>query len=600
MKPHLYGTTPHIHDAASLGADELLTRSGGNTGNLLFTYALSQMLATGPSSIPWGADISNLSPSTDRLVVPLANQLGPHVDLRVLGERFKAVDIPMIGVGLGAQGPISGVDPASIPEGSWEWLRVLASKAAGEHPNIALRGQATQQAIAQNGLAQHCVVTGCPSNFINSSATLGREINRRVANGLSRVAVAAGNPFLPQFAKLEQSLLKIMEEGEGLYICQHPNDLVRLAKQQVELVTRDHFLQYRDYIKPLLDGDQFLEWFRRWAHTFASVPEWLSFATRFDLFVGTRIHGVMVGIQAGVPSVCLCIDSRTLELCQTMNIPHLDANNFRNGLALDELEAVVRAWDWRLYDDTRQVLASRFVKFFEQNGLSVVGAPKAIIHGKTVQAMKNEAKPGNVEVHQVSTAAFDGRYRQIFSGLLRSVNSETPSILSFGCSDGFESNDLASRYFHHATIYGCDIDDDALTIAKKHNKHPSRVRFVGFDRKALRALAPFDAIAAMTVFCRWPDAEKAEDISEIYNFSKFEAGVGFLVELLKPGGVLCLYNCNYRAEDTQAASELTVIENSFFLPKSQPVKIFDPSGRRLEDQRVAGILYRKRDALQAE
>ena len=593
MNPHIYGTTPHISDSTFLTADELMARSGGNTGNLLFTYALSQMLGTPPVSIPWGGDLAGLNPDHDRLVVPLANQLGPHVDLHQLCDRFAAVRVPMVGVGLGAQGPMSGVDANSIPPGSWEWLRILGSKSASGKPNISVRGQMTYDVIAERGLAKHCVITGCPSNFINPSPTLGREIFRRRGNGVARVAIAAGNPFLPEFRSLEQSLLRLMEQSDGIYICQHPIDLIRLAKQQPEQITRNHLLQYRDYLKPYLDGDQFLHWFRRWGYTFASVPEWLTFTTRYDLVVGTRIHGVMAAIQAGVPGVCLCIDSRTLELCQTMKIPHLNAHEHRNGLTLDVLESVLRQWDWRAYDETRQLLAHRLGSLFRDNGLALVGAPQAFVQKRIAQQAQYEAKPADAQVHQVSTATFDGRYPQIFASIGQVLAQENPKVLSFGCSDGFEPNELASRYFHHSAIYGCDIDEDALRIARKYNKFPLRVQYLKFDTAAMQKAGPFDAILAMAVFCRWPDAEHVEDISGIYAFDKFADGVGLLADMLAPGGVLCVYNSNYRLEATEHACRFEVL-NVPFLPDAQPVKLFEPSGRASADQRVTGILFRKR------
>lgn len=150
MKPHLYGTSPYLPDAHLLDADDLSCQSGGNTGNLMFCHSISRMLDASPISIPWGGDVSHLSSATDRLVVPLANQLGPHVDLARLAEKLSKVPIPMVGVGLGAQGSIAGIQPESIPEGSWEWLRIIATKAPSDKPNISLRGEArTKQSPAR-------------------------------------------------------------------------------------------------------------------------------------------------------------------------------------------------------------------------------------------------------------------------------------------------------------------------------------------------------------------------------------------------------------------------------------------------------------------
>lgn len=560
----------------------------------MFSHSISRMLDTSPLSIPWDTDVSHLSPKADRLVLPLANQLGPHVDLAKLAARFAKVPIPMVGLGLGAQGPITGILADSIPNGSWEWLKALASKAPSSKPNIALRGAATLEVISNKGLGDHCVVIGCPSNFLHPSATLGREIARRRANGLNRVVVAAGNPFLPQFRKLEQSLVAMVVQTDGMYVCQHPIDMLRLVKQEFAQISRANFLLYKDFTHPWLNDDDYLAWFRRYAHSFSSVPEWLSCMQGYDLVVGTRIHGVMAGIQGGVPAVCLCIDSRTLELCRTMAIPYLDANDFRDGISLEEITEHLRKWDWRLYDETRRDLAERVTSFIRDNDLEPRNALVEILKSRSKATNAYRAKPENLEAHQVSTASFDDRYPSIFSGIQRSLDSQNPKILSFGCSDGYETNDLASKHFHHAQIVGCDVDDDALRIALSQNRHPSRVSIIRSDPDELKQLAPFDAVVSMAVLCRWPDTREMDDISKIYPFSKFSDSIDLLVSLLRPNGILCIYNANYRVVDTERVADLEVVDVPGLIPKTQPVRLFDQTGKPLADQKTSGVLFRKR------
>lgn len=379
MKAHSYGISPYLPDAAFFNTNELSYQTGENTGNLIFCHAISRVLGTGPDSIHWGKDLSHLSPDRDRLVVPLANFLGPHVDLSGLAETFRSIHVPVVGIGLGAQGPITGIKIESIPEGSWKWLRVLASKSVTDRPNISLRGQATYDVIASKGLADKCVVTGCPSNFINPSAMLGREIiNKWKSNGILRVAVTAGAPA-HSLPKLEQSLVSLVERTNGIYVCQAPIDMLRLYKQEIDQISRENLLKYREYIHPMLDDEKFISWFRRWSYAFTSVPEWLSFMKGFDVVIGTRIHGVMAGIQSGVPSICLCTDSRTLELCETMMIPHVDASRYKEGIDIDQINEIIEKWDWLTYDVNRRMLAERFSKFFKDNQLGVFGALSSIL-----------------------------------------------------------------------------------------------------------------------------------------------------------------------------------------------------------------------------
>jgi hypothetical protein len=592
MKLHLYGTSPYLPDAAYLSADELSHQSGGNTGNLMFCHAVSRMTGAGPESMPWGASLDGLDPLADLLVLPLANQLGAHVDLGALADKMARPKIPMVGIGLGAQGPIHGVDAAAIPQGTWKWLRVILERSVDGKPNVALRGEETLRVIEAQGLADGCVVTGCPSNFLNPSATLGREISRRRANSVKRIAVPAGNPFLLQHSLLEQSLRSLVESTNGTYVCQHPIDMLRLAKIEYKTIERSIFSRYRSYIHPELDDDGFLDWFRSHAYAYASVPEWIATMARHDMVIGTRIHGVMAGIQAGIPSVCLCIDSRTKELCQTMAIPYADANDYREGISIDAIQEILDNWDGRQYDDNRRMLGHRLASFLRENRIKPRGALQALL-GTRFSGNSLEGSAAAEGSHQLSTTSSAGRYHAIFSAAALAVDVVNPSVLSFGCADGYELNDLATKHFHHGRVVGCDIDLDAQRIANICNAQPARVKIIGADPDLLAAHGPYDVIVAMAVLCRWPETRSMEDISECYPFSGFEEQLRKLIELLVPGGVLCVYNSNYRVVDSSLMAQLEVVNNPELIPTSQPVRLFHPSGQPRADNISDGFVFRK-------
>ncbi len=592
MKAHLFGTSPYLPDAGVITADQLHIQTGGNTGNLMFAHSVTRMLDIPPESISWSNNVQHLNPKTNRLVMPLANQLGPHVDLKKLAETLRSVEVPLVGIGLGAQGPITGPVIDSIPEGSWEWVRVLVEKAPSKAPNLALRGQSTYDMLAEKGFGSNCVVTGCPSNFINPSPYLGREIYRRRSNGIRKIAVAAGNPFLAQFRVLEQCLVELVNSSNGIYICQHPIDMLRLSKGEAGAITHEYYQLYRNYIAPYLSDDQFLLWFKNNAHAFSSVPEWLATMKRYDLVIGTRIHGIMAGIQAGVPSLCLCIDSRTLELCQTMNIPHLDANNYKNGIGLYEIDNALRDWNWRNYDDNRRNLADVFSKFFSDNDIPAKGSVKKLTEGFQSLANLRKKRQDCNDTHQVSTASVGNKYDHIFLTISKHLNVRPVKILSYGCSDGYEPNDLANQFFTTSLVFGCDIDEVALDIARKTNQHPARVRILDFNQEILAQEGPFDLIIAMSVLCRWPDTQNVENASKVYSFDKFSTALKDLVGLLSPNGLICVYNSNYRVMDVDLCGALEPVALKG-LPKVQAVRIFDVDGVPLKEQIVDNIIFKK-------
>jgi SAM-dependent methyltransferase len=368
--------------------------------------------------------------------------------------------------------------------------------------------------------------------------------------------------------------------------------MLRLAKFEHQTIDRPIFSRYRNYIHPELDDDSFLGWFRAHAHAFASVPEWIAMMARHDMVIGTRIHGVMAGIQAGVPSLCLCIDSRTKELCQTMSIPYADADDYAGGIDMDAIQDILDRWDGRQYDDNRRMLGSRLASLLRDNRIEPRGALQKLlrngVHGSSVEAVT--AAEG---AHQASTYSSKGRYHEIFSAAASAVSVVNPSVLSFGCADGYELEELATRYFHHGRVVGCDIDLDARRIANLCNAHPRRVKVIGAEPELLAAHGPYDLVVAMGVLCRWPETRSMEDISEYYPFSRFEEQIRKFLELLAPDGVLCVYNSNYRVIDSGLMSQLEVVKNPELIPVTQPVRLFHPSGQPRSNNVSEGFVFRK-------
>jgi hypothetical protein len=361
----------YVPDAPFLSSTDFFKKYSPNNGNFVFCHALSQILNCSPVAINWHTYSKEKYPDIEVLVLPLANHLGSHADLGNLAKLFEKIDIPMIGVNLGIQSPLGSVEPKGIPDGTWHWFEQLAKHSQGNIPNISLRGKDTYNFIAKRNMQQHCVVTGCPSNFINPSVTLGEDISKKVIPDNPRFAIAAGNPFLGNFSQIEQSFIDLVNKTHGLYVCQHPEALIQLSRGESHDVPEDRIAQAKRYMMPNLSTADFINWFRSNSHVFFSVPEWMETLKRFDVVVGTRIHGTLIGIQAGVPSLCVCVDARTLELCQTMHIPHVDARAYPNGMPQEDIITILREWDWKKYDTTRKELATVLRKLFESNGIAV-------------------------------------------------------------------------------------------------------------------------------------------------------------------------------------------------------------------------------------
>ena len=150
--------------------------------------------------------------------------------------------------------------------------------------------------------------------------------------------------------------------------------------------------------------------------------------------------------------------------------------------------------------------------------------------------------------NQIAHSTKTNRYPQIFTELTEIVDG-TPSILSFGCSTGKETNTLANTYFKESKITGYDISKKVIQKNIQNNNN-SNITY----RHNFTDLTSYDLIFAMSVLCRWP-----ERVGE-YSFETFSKTLEEIDKLLNVNGYLCIYNSKYLFTDTEISKKYKVIE----------------------------------------
>lgn len=364
-------------DVYKKSAEALFNDTGGNSGNLAFLYALVIHLPSSTPILHWGASPEQIRSAGDILVLPLANQLGSHTNLEHAAERLRLFDLPILGIGLGAQADVQSVD-VTLQQGTMDWLKALAEGAPSGNPNVGVRGAYTKGQIERHGFEHTAVVTGCPSNFINMSDDVGARVSRGFEKKPERIGVMAGIPFIPKLAKLEQDLSTIVTETGGAYIVQHGLEMLRLARNEFDLIKPETLELCRSYIMPSLNPSQFRLWCRQYAYAFYDARMWMDFVTRFDFVVGTRFHGAMLAIQAGVPAACITHDSRTQEMCQTMGVPSCHYSDIDVPLTKDNIMDFF-SFDADKYRSTRSDLLGRYTKIYQDADVPISPGLKNLV-----------------------------------------------------------------------------------------------------------------------------------------------------------------------------------------------------------------------------
>lgn len=365
----LMGIAPSIPTAVHMDATGLNAAVGHNVGNLAFVHAIDQQLGGGLTRFRRLHQPKGINDASEPIaVLPCANHLSARLDMAGEAEHFTQITKPMVAIGLGAQAGISRSELPDLPDGSVKWLRDLAERAPSDAPNISVRGEFTLRVLEKYGVGSSGVALGCPTLFLSPQKDLGRQIGRAFDRPIRRVAVAAGHYKWKHMRDTERSLARLVEQTNGAYILQSPLEMLQAHRGEWDKLNDDTRRDMAD----TSNGSEadIVDWYRRYSAAFFDIPAWMNYLRSFDFVIGPRIHGVMLGLQAGVPGVCIAHDSRTAELCETMAVPYVLHSEVRAGVALDDLKRMF-VFDDVAFDARRKELLNRYRDFLGANGLTL-------------------------------------------------------------------------------------------------------------------------------------------------------------------------------------------------------------------------------------
>jgi Polysaccharide pyruvyl transferase len=285
-----------------------------NVGNLVFSHAAHRVLSTSRTTVTSNrfavdaTEAARINEEGDVFVVPLANAFRPSFRdaLNRLTRLIEQLKVPVVVLGVGAQ---TGLDynSARLSPMSKDVKRFVGA-VLDRSPTIGVRGAFTHDYLAALGF-RDVEVIGCPAMFmygdrLPATKPVDLDQSSKISIGISPYLNAIG-PFITRQLASHRNLtylpqdiatLKAMLRGESAEDRQSHSDVPRYLSHP--LFTEDKTLFFLD-------------------------PEpWIDYLRGRDLYVGTRIHGTVTGVLAGIPSVLIAHDSRTRELAEHHQIPY--------------------------------------------------------------------------------------------------------------------------------------------------------------------------------------------------------------------------------------------------------------------------------------
>ncbi|MCQ3828322.1 polysaccharide pyruvyl transferase family protein [Microbulbifer elongatus] len=347
------------------------SRAGNNTGNYAFWNAVDrQILGSKEYFEGWGFSPEYLRDFFDVVVLPSSNFIHPDRDMGVLANKLEKTGLPVISIGLGAQAPKENENVVFKP-GTIRFAKVLSELSE----KIVVRGEHTASVLDSFGV-RNVEVLGCPSNFTNLNPKLGVENEVKMQNLLdfddSEFSVLVNiDAHRRKFSSSYRKFFEMFKKGSFEIVCQNPIELVSMARGDVWPGDNSHILHQASLWCPGEDLSVLRKFVKKHFVTFFNAAAWMEYARKFDISVGTRLHGNMLAFQAGVPSSFVSHDSRTSELVSVMKLPTCSWES----LEMESIRDVVSMtnFDGGLYDVNRKFLAKKYVDVLNSYGVTVCG-----------------------------------------------------------------------------------------------------------------------------------------------------------------------------------------------------------------------------------
>ena len=368
MKLAVVGSPGFIDRSYQASTETLFGQCGNNTGNLVFWYAFqSHVSAQEKKFFSFHFNPAEVN-KCDAVVLMYANHINPNFDLGPFLDSLDGINVPIIALGLGLDAELdAGV--AALPKGSVEYLRLLASKTE----SIGLRGEQTQRALLDIGIENTCVL-GCVSNFITPD--LRGKLRPWENKPVGKILLCNHNysrATYPLNAAINMAFPNAFVEN----VVQAPLELLKIARNDADLGADVDHARLHDFLAPLVNPKRSLESLVQSVSAYYDTGGWLEKAKAYDLALGTRMHGNMVALQAGTPTLFCVHDARTDELCDTMRLPAIRADGLLSNLE-DALERCLSSDAIDAYLVRREELFEQYLTFLAQANLKITPMLKTL------------------------------------------------------------------------------------------------------------------------------------------------------------------------------------------------------------------------------
>lgn len=296
-----------------------------------------------PIANPVLDDIDKLNTEYDYVFLRGSNYV--HKDMRwsQTVDVLKRLKIPVIAYGIGAQAPVKGKIELSAETKTV--LRMMADSTT----SIGVRGAYSAQVLWDIGI-KNVRIVGCPTAFRrndpnmaiklpplekvrNVGITLRREVSPAYAQDIKRYLTFHRDLVKSLAARFDVVLMAQGEVEEKKMVFGTPEQ-----KEEAFAALRANKWVSDWYM------DETIEKLHRERLFYSDVvADYEALVQQKDLVLGYRLHGNLMALANGTPSIYFTYDSRTVEFAETYQIPSFDVFSGKD-FNIEEY------WDQSLFD----------------------------------------------------------------------------------------------------------------------------------------------------------------------------------------------------------------------------------------------------------
>jgi hypothetical protein len=288
-------------------------------------------------------DIDRINAEYDFVFLRGSNYV--HKDMRwsQTVEVLKRLKIPVIAWGIGAQAPVKG--KIELSDETKTVLRMMADSTT----SIGVRGAYSAQVLWDIGI-RNVRIVGCPTAFRRNNPdlniqlpsldkirtagiTLRREVSSTYAQDIKQYLTFHRDLVKDLAARFDVVLMAQGEVEEKKMVFGTPEQKEEaFAVLKANKTVKDWYL------------DETMEKLHRERLFYSDVvADYENLVQQKDLVLGYRLHGNLMALANGVPSIYFTYDSRTVEFAETYQIPSFDVFSGKE-FSLENY------WDQSLFD----------------------------------------------------------------------------------------------------------------------------------------------------------------------------------------------------------------------------------------------------------